>query len=260
MPDMNSIPLTPLIREYRRIKGLSQAVQKEEADRLLGEAGGLAALVVESTATFASYDNRELAFHPVRPTAAPNPRSHTAQYACALARQPATIPGYPFLEFAFVDRELIPTRTTGGALFDDDSKARSGARLDLLLRGHDGLPIVAEVKVRRDATPFVALIQALALATLMVSEPQRARMAEHYPEARLTWPGGAPLVDVYVILLDSPASGRYWGTLLEAADKLAAGVMHDEPAAMILRRIVCLTGAVSGSTHLEVRFAYGPMA
>ena len=99
-------------------------------------------------------------------------------------------------KYAYVDREIVPARTTSGKLatmanrFDDEAKSRStrAIKADLLLRSlPDGRPTVGEVKVSTargdDADPVYGLVQALALASQLASESQRSRLRMHYQAA-----------------------------------------------------------------------------
>jgi hypothetical protein len=78
----------------------------------------------------------------------------------------------PELNFSFVDRELVPTRTTHERFFENGEPANCFRRLDwLLANAQDRLPIIAEVKVRNDKNPFSALVQLLMYAAELVTPP-----------------------------------------------------------------------------------------
>jgi hypothetical protein len=97
------------------------------------------------------------------------------------------------LDFVFVDREINPARATASV---------PGKRLDWLLANkNDKRLIVAEVKCKNDRNPFVALVQALMYAAELVTDSQRTRLAQHYPE-RFSFPDDddSAVADIYIVL------------------------------------------------------------
>jgi hypothetical protein len=247
------IPVTSLVKEYRQVNSLSQREQVEQAHGLMADAATLPMLFADSVEEFRDWDNVCEPFHPERHGRTPHRRSHTALFAQALkdARRPIAA-GH--LDFAYVDYELVPTRKTGGARFEDGASPRTGVRLDLLLRNDaDGYPIVAEVKVGQDKTPLVALIQALTAAALLATGLQRRRLQAHYADADLAT---GDRLDVYLIFLDEPSRGRYREELNDATDRIARAFVEDVTGGKFVRRIACLSGAHAG-TSLALRWAYG---
>jgi hypothetical protein len=145
----------------------------------------------------------------------------------------------PDLAFRYVDREISPLRTTG--------TGRSARRsLDLLLvNANDGLPILAELKIAADKPSYSALVQILALAADLVTQPQLQRLRTHYPDGGFTWPDSGPYVDLYVIAHEVPARGKYRATLLDATRAIVAKLNTDPGFTTSVRRIAYLTSAAN---------------
>ena len=158
----------------------------------------------------------------------------------------------------FLDRELVATRTTGGATHEGTQ-----VRLDLLLcNSADRTPIIVEVKRtsdpdplkqhRRPATdkdPFSALIQALACAAQLSTPAQYARLARwgrteargkrDYPSEADIVESDPPVFDVYVVL-HNRATGTHLAELGEEAERVAALLLAPPAVARHVRRIACL--------------------
>ena len=227
-----SIPLTEMHLLFRSVTTLPQREQAQRAEQLLAQPGHLRACFERSVEQFEPYSNIDQPFHPgTKKPADLGPIG--ARFGLALAAG-YCFDTHPALDFAYVDREVVPSRTTPQTTFEDGSQARTQPRVDaLLVNRRDRLPIVAEVKVCRDKTPFVALIQALAGAGQLVSAAQRARLQEHYAGARFEFRVPAGLIDVYLIFVNPPGKARYWHELRVSAGHLAQEVA----GAAALRRI-----------------------
>jgi len=153
----------------------------------------------------------------------------------------------PELGFDFVAREVNFHRTSGGALFEDGSLARSsgGGGVDLCLRAHDGgLPIVGEIKASTDTNAFVALIQALTYACEVVTPAQLGRLERHYPRqfpSGLLTSSDGPHADIYLI-----CEGR--AALSEKTRSLAGHLLADRKRRLgrHIRKIVCLRTSPGG--------------
>jgi hypothetical protein len=88
------------------------------------------------------------------------------------------------LRFRYVDFEVSPYRTTGGARFlDGTSVKRSGGGLDLLLTSEAGLPVIGEIKAPTDVDMFIALVQSLTYASELSTANQIKRLRKFYHEA-----------------------------------------------------------------------------
>lgn len=157
------------------------------------------------------------------------------------------------LDFEFAEFEVPPARSRHRARYRgqasvDGKRGRRFPTIDVLLtNANDKLPIIGEVKVARDKTPFAALVQLLQYAYQSVTEPQLLRLMRSYPDAGFRIPRGGPYVDLYVLLVDFPDSGK--STELEPyAHDLAQGLMAQERFRRYVRRIAFLKGRSGGAS------------
>ena len=161
------------------------------------------------------------------------------------------------LSFLFVDREIVPTRTTGRARFWDGRPANHGKRLDwLLANAHDGRPIIAEVKVNDDMNPFYASVQALMYAAEFATHSQVRRLAENYPE-EFCFPndeedGGEPEppLDIYLVLCGYNRKSRERRELLRLTESLWKHLMEQPAVTAHIRRTACLEAGLDEEDHL----------
>ena len=216
------IPYPALTRRFVELDRKSSA-QRLAAARAT-PADELAAEFDASVHAFETFDNEE-PFFPANENrdGVKNPKSDTRTYGWAMAmkRTPTIeVEGDRTLDFRYVEREVIPTRTEHRRPFEVPDDGHH-VRIDLLLaNAHTGRPILAELKIAADKDPFTALIQALAAAAQCVSPAQRRRLArlERAP------PGFDvdALIDVYVLLACFPSTGRHRFDQLECAVGLAS--------------------------------------
>jgi len=121
-------------------------------------------------------------------------------------------------DYLYVDREVVPARTTAGRgatmanRFNDEARTRSTSAMkaDLLLQSSPtARPTIGEVKISTakgdDADPVYALVQALALASQLVNTNQRSRLRRHYPRGNLAEAG--PLDVVVFLFLTAESEG-----------------------------------------------------
>jgi hypothetical protein len=200
--------------------------------------------------------------------------------ATLLQTEPLAAPGVSGVSAAalacsYLDRELVATRTTGGATHQE-----TAVRLDLLLcNDADRTPIIGEVKRtsdmnplhrhRKPATdkdPFSALIQALACAAQLSTPPQYARLARwggtenrgnrDYPVVADIAASDPPVFDVYVVLHNRP-QGTHLRVVGVEAERLAALLLAQPTVARHVRRIACiLTKLTTGKLNVEALWAY----
>ena len=159
------------------------------------------------------------------------------------------------LAFRYVDREIFPLRQT-----KEGGPRPPERKLDLLLVGQDGLPIVAELKIREDRATYFAFIQSLMYAAELSSQSQRARLAKFYEDAGFRWPGADPFGDIYIIAFEPPAateeSNR--GRSFDATRRLAESLVGRPQFAALIRRVVYLEASIGpGGFVFEPRFAFG---
>jgi hypothetical protein len=254
------IPVTPMVKLYRELKGMSQRERLRRADRLLSRPDRLAAHFARSAEEFTrAFDHRDERFYDTdrRPLPSPPRRldSTIAVAAHLTGSAPRRVLGDDRLDFTYVDRELVPARTKSGAMFADGRNIRTALRLDLLLANRrDRLPIVGEVKVAMDMDPFFALVQGLTLAAHLVSPSQRERMKRVYPRQGLRDSGK---LDVYLLLAEAPAAGTYWFDLREAAAHMSEALMGQRDVAQSVRRIAAVDLDLLGDRlRISKRFAH----
>lgn len=214
---------------------LDWAAEGDPADRL-------AAAFARSIEQLEDYDNRDEPFRDpqtkARTEANVDDARNTLSVALRLKKQGRLeAPEDDSAVYRYVEREVVAQRTTGGARFDDPRQelaggvASSAMKVDLLLEADDGAPTVAEIKIREDKDPICALIQVLAAAALLSTEPQRDRLELHHglrSDGRL---------DAVVLLVEFPDGGPMRQALDRAA-AIATALLDDPRVNTHVRRIV----------------------
>jgi hypothetical protein len=128
----------------------------------------------------------------------------------------------------------------------------------LLENAHDGMPILAELKIRSDKPAYFALIQVLMLAAELQSPSQRTRLQHHREGQTFRWSVEGPFTDLYMIAFESPVTGRYRERLLNATRRISELLVRDAKVAPYIRRIAYLEASASGDDMtFEKRFAFG---
>ena len=220
----DTIPDTQLFRLYGQLRKAHQKDRLAEAERLVKQPGLLAKMFAESVLEFAGYSNIDEPFHP-RPVGekpskgkfAGGATGRRVAHVLALSDRSVTVKGASDLKLIYVDHEVKPARTTGGAVYPDGRPSTIGMNLDLLLRDSAGTPAVCEVKASGDMDPFFALVQALACTAQLVSRAQRQRLAHWYPKLKMDGP-----IDVFVLQVarDGHPRGPFMPALTDAANDL----------------------------------------
>lgn len=253
------IPLT----ELRHLYGMFDLFTSLDCHRALAEEvlrdknpGLLAGMFHRSVERFGEYTNIEEPFYPERPPRKDLPDATKIDSIggdlCLTAflkiGGTAEVVDSPELSFRFVDRQIVPARTTGNVVYENDERSIRGCRLDwLLANAHDRLPIIAEVKVGSDKDPFYALIQLLMYAAELVTVSQLARLQRHYPQ-RFTLPvmtgretgSSDPVLDLYIVLSNyNPRSGVRQ-EILETTNQLCQRLVAESGISRYIRRIACL--------------------
>jgi hypothetical protein len=108
------------------------------------------------------------------------------------------------LDFTYLDRELVTTRTTSSRRQPHIQLPDHQLRLDLLLASPGGVPIVGEIKIKRDRDLSYALIQALASVALLSTPDQVIRLATHYAPYLAAPPGENPPFYIYLVAVPVP--------------------------------------------------------
>jgi hypothetical protein len=153
----------------------------------------------------------------------------------------------PNFDFRYVERELVPARTTGVARYSNGEDPRRLIRFDLLLAGE--LPILSELKLPKDnASAFYALIQLLASASELATTHQRARLWQYYshylPDPRVAH------FDLYLIFYRFNFRSKPKAAILERTDRLAAELLRFQEIKTHVRRIVALDSDWTGGVEI----------
>jgi hypothetical protein len=203
------------------LKELSSAERLRQAEEV--SAAELADEFNQSVVDFAGFFTEQPFFEDPSDIrdAGKNPKSDRRTYGWAMsmkAQDRVRVEGAPKLDFVYVEREIIPTRTKPQVNFDVDEAKQ--IRVDLILSNAEGRrPIIAELKIASDKDPFTGLVQALAGAAQLVSPSQRARLAKlRAPVAQFE---EDRLLDIYVLLAEFQETGRDRPSQLRHAARLA---------------------------------------
>jgi hypothetical protein len=157
---------------------------------------------------------------------------------------------YNELNFNFVEREVIPTRTTGNAVYEDGTPAQRGKQVDWLLRnGADGTPIVAEIKVGNDKNLFYALVQSLMYASELVTPSQLQRLARHHPECCIDHES----LDIYLVVSNFNDRSQVQNDIFEATSNLIEGLIGESDISQYVRRIACIDARLNQEGCLAFR-------
>lgn len=253
---MTSLPYPLLTARYA-------ALTKKTSNERLAEAKGLlsgdrlADEFNEATKAFESFITKQ-PFFPGNPERdkGKDPKSDTRTYGWAMemkAQDEIHVDGDPGLNFRYVEREIIPTRTKPALPFADAEG--TPVRVDLILANASGKrPIVGELKIGTDKDSFTGLVQALAGAAQLCSPAQRERLCQLPRGTRLATATSEPLVDVYVLLAVFPSVGRHRFEQLQAALEIAKNLESRSLCDGIGRiRVLALSnagGAVSATTKI----------
>lgn len=260
------IPVSPMMKLYRKLKGVSQRERLDRAERMIAHPDQLAKRFAQSVASFEkAFDHVDEEFYEKvargkiggRKALPKKPKgiSSTLEVAARLSGSGVRrVLGADELDFTYVDRELVPARTKSGATFAGGGSIRTAPRLDLLLASADGrLPIVAEVKVAMDKDPFFALVQALTLSAQLATPSQFERLRRCYGQRLAT----ASQLDIYLLLANTPAAATHWFDLREAADRLSRRLIETPEITRSVRRIAALDlDLLDGRLRITKRFGH----
>lgn len=203
----------------------------------------LAGLFVESQGEFSRYNNEGEAFIDGREPLAVSPTATagTNAYVNAVLRHSErAIELENDLGFVAVARELPPMRSTrlsGPWVFADGRPASSSGDggVDLLMRSRDNdVPIVGEIKVEDDTTPFLALIQVLTYAAELNTARQRSRLQNHFVDDFANLEQDGP-IDLYLLFHDLPS---HCDEIFASTAIIAQGMFQHGAFGEAVRRIV----------------------
>lgn len=252
MPRPTTIPLTKLRHFYNMLSDFASLkchmALSEEAVRP-PTIVRLAATFERSVEHFEKYDNSER-FYPshARRTPLPDPKSvstiaRTEELASLLqAAGTLHVDDHPELSFRYVDREIVPARTTGAAIFEDGTAATRTRHLDVLLANAlDSRLIIGEVKIRSDKNPFYAVVQSLMYAAELVTENQLKRVEKSWPnEFAIPQGSDRAVADVYILLSQYNLRSPIRRKILENTQTLCRELCQQPSVAKYLHRITCL--------------------
>ena len=232
---MLTIPYTRLRGEFAEVESLPAAEQLRMARAASGATVGHA--FAESVAQFHSYVNDEPFYRIARASRVEGDLWGTHRLACLLERAGgAYVPEVPVLGFRYVDREIVPARTTAKAEYSNGQKKTEFVRFDLLLASD--VPIVAEVKIAGDSNAFSALAQVLTAAAELATPSQRQRLYKQYG-TRL--PSTAdPRLDVYLLFVDYPVRSPVKMPILRETQRIASELVAYPAVRPYLRRVAAL--------------------
>jgi hypothetical protein len=230
-----TIPYTRLREQYEKVKALSAEEELQWAREVSGVA--LGHVFAESVGQFRSYVNDEPFYPAARASRVEGNLSGTHRLACLLERAGgAYVPEVPVLGFRYVDREIVPARTTAKAEYSNGQKKTEFVRFDLLLASD--VPIVAEVKIAGDSNAFSALAQVLTAAAELATPSQRQRLYKQYG-TRL--PSTAdPRLDVYLLFVDYPVRSPVKMPILRETQRIASELVAYPAVRPYLRRVAAL--------------------
>lgn len=208
-PDVTVLPYVDILRELRRVEGLSTAERVAWKNTIIEEPEELAAIFARSLEQVeAAIGDSELktSFFDSEtkkgPKAPPKPaKTKSARARAAAARGPktdaekaeeilyavaqsggVTVSGAPRLAADYAGYKVAPLRTKNGGAFDaQDAPAGDPGeryRFDLLLqsRDEDALPIIGLLKYGEDIDPLLAMLEALVHVALLAPAGQTARL------------------------------------------------------------------------------------
>jgi hypothetical protein len=215
----------------------------------------------------AGYQNEE-PFHPDRKEHIPSAGALNATKDVALRLGPAGSLSHvdgadaaglspDALNFVYLDRELVATRTTAPFRRSDVALPDRQLRLDVLLATEDGLPAVGEIKVKRDRDLFYGLIQALACISLLATDAQVARIRQHHdPDGNLLRDESGLRFDAMLITVAHTGGDTYLTDLNELARTFARDLMRQASLIRVLRRVSHIEASLDGEElKLDARWA-----
>lgn len=218
---------------------------------------GIAEAFARTREDIAPYANEE-AFHDRKnlPSANPGELRATKDIALRLGRpgeftvvspSPDVNTEGGVLDVAYLDRELVATRTTKTARQPDVLLPEHELRLDLLLSARDGTPVIGEIKVGRDRDQFYALIQALACVALLASDSQYGRLRAHYSRHVANFASSSePRFDIYIVYRAREGGDTFLKHLDGLAREIAPKLLEQEPIADVVRRVACVEASLAG--------------
>ncbi len=241
----------PMVALYRQLQQHDHA-RLDLAETLLAAPSTIAEAFTRTIEAMSPYDNAE-PFYARRREHHPAPKL-AATKDLALRLGPPTAHHHvegttelglaqDALDFTYLDRELLLTRTTTTHRQGGFAPPEHSLRLDVLLASIDQAPIVGEIKIKRDRDLTYALIQALACVSLLATANQRARLQSHYEE--IMAPSHLRPFDIYLIAVPRTSGDTVLTQLDSIAPRLAGELLELEPISAVVRRVALIHAALA---------------
>jgi hypothetical protein len=239
-------PRFPMIGLYNDLH-VNDKDRLAQARQLAERPADVADAFERTSRAIAGYENPE-PFHPHRKEHTPTAGKLAATKDVALRLGPAgsrshvngaETAGLPpgALDFFYLDRELVTTRTTPAFRQPDVALPVQQLRLDVLLATEDGIPAIGEIKVKRDRDLFYGLIQALACISLLATEAQVERIRrQHDHHGKLSDAGGIRF-DAMLISVAHTGGDTYLADLNKLARSFARDLMQQTSLTRVVRRV-----------------------
>ena len=253
--EVRIIPITKMRERYREVQKTSIAEQLKMADEAVAE--DIARDFDASVVAFEEYENRAEGFYDAGRKALmiKKPIKYTIDFASVLKEEgPCHVQNDSRLDFRYVEREIVPTRTTGPAKYSDGTSKKRFIRVDLLLAGD--IAILGELKLPGDhESAFYALIQLLASACELATDNQRRRLSRYYHELL---PLPITRFDLYILFHNYNKRSKQRKRILERTGELAKELLEFQKVTTHIRRIVALDSRLSedGKLVFENLFAH----
>jgi hypothetical protein len=120
--------------------------------------------------------------------------------------------------------------------------------MDLLLECR-GIPVVGEIKAKRDANMFFALVQGLMYAAELATENQLRRLKDHYNKDKEVFEKtNKTRCDLFIIYEETPK-------LLNEAKKIAKLLMQNGSVNEHIGRIAFLSAELKSDTRVEFKLS-----
>ncbi|MBY0522259.1 MAG: hypothetical protein K2R98_02610 [Gemmataceae bacterium] len=127
-----------------------------------------------------------------------------------------------------------------------------------MLRSTDGgIPIIGEIKVKKDMDVFFGLVQALMYGVELATPNQFARLRKSYPEQFADLPD-RPQFDVYLLLADHPSDPLH-ADIMASTQYLVKEMYKENTLSSLVRRIACLSvgSGPEDGLGLSAHFVFG---
>jgi hypothetical protein len=231
------------LREFYDILGaLKEEEQTALAEFHAADPERLILRFEKSVRTVAKYEGLDPAeaFHPNRALRTrtdatdDEPIGSTADFAGYLETSITyRVSGADGLDFRYLDREIS---TLNSKMLPVEARVARRS-VDLLLSDSEGrLPIVGELKRKKDSPTYFALIQSLMYAVDLNSAVQRRRLDRY----GLSAPETGPFVGIYLIGYKASYAGDNRKRSFQASKTIAAKLMRDARVTSVVNRIAYL--------------------